>query len=271
MLRKSLKKRSRPWLSLKVVERFQDQTFTSFRRSQPHQRGDDRPVAMAPQDRSLDAQRVKERGRFRRRPPMKIQRHLSRNHRRMPIPRAVGDNYAKFALKSLDLPIEWIDPIAPTAMQKNQRPSSAEFAIVNRDGAYIWGVQRAKELESWHLPLPLAGAKMTNAPYVGFAPPVHALYLTTEFFQTQGAPVEEVTTSHRVPDRRGFVEAFCLRLKTKTAGSGSCQPSPRSARELCLITCVRHRGHHHRRGSRRLHHGSHRLRGNRLRRVRIHR
>src|SRR5205085_1781505 len=62
---------------------------------------------------------------------MKIHRQLI-DALRTAIAAAVGNQYAIFITKRLHLRIEWIDLIAPAAVQENQRVAVSGFAIMNR-------------------------------------------------------------------------------------------------------------------------------------------
>src|SRR5580693_4351064 len=116
------------------MKRLQDQARTSLRYRQPDHRADDRSIAMPPENGPLDPQRVKECDRFLRRPAVKIERHLSCDSRRVPISRAIRNQYPKLLLECFHLSIKRINPIPPTAMEKNQRPPDPKFPIVNRYG-----------------------------------------------------------------------------------------------------------------------------------------
>ena len=145
---KSFKEYARSRLPPKQMECLQNQAFASLRRCHSDHRADHRPIAMSPKRRLLDAQPVEKRDRLRRRSPVKIQRHFFRNPRRVPIPRAVRNQYPEFFSKGGDLPIEWIDPISPAAMQKNQRSAPSKFPVMDRDRAYLRRMRRTNQLKS---------------------------------------------------------------------------------------------------------------------------
>jgi len=123
------------------MKRLQDQARTPLRRRQPDHRADHRSIAVSPENGPLDPQRVKESYRFLCRSPVKIQRHLSRDSRRVPISGAIRNQYPKPLLERFHLLIKRINLIPPTAMEKNQRPPAPKFPIVNRYGANLCGVR----------------------------------------------------------------------------------------------------------------------------------
>ena len=134
---KSLEEKPRPRFSPKKMERFQNQTLAALRRRQPGHGANDRSVAVAPQHGPLDPQRIKKGNCFFRRTAVKIERHLALDSGRVPISRAVGDQYPELVLKRLNLPIEGINPVSPAPVEKNQRLPPSKLAIVDCDGTQI--------------------------------------------------------------------------------------------------------------------------------------
>src|SRR5580704_6614941 len=114
------------------MKSFQNQTCTALRRRQTNHRADHRSIAVSPKNSSRDLQAVKKCNRLRRRPPVKIKRHLPCDPYRVPIPRAVRNQYPELVPKRRNLPIERIDPISPAAMEENKRPPLPKFSIVDR-------------------------------------------------------------------------------------------------------------------------------------------
>src|SRR4029077_9539696 len=115
------------------MKSFQNQTCTALRRRQTNHRADHRSIAVSPKDSSRDPQAVKKFNRLRRRPPVKIKRHLPCNPCRVPVTRAVRNQYPELVLKRSNLPIKRIYAISPAAMEENQRPPLPKFSIVDRD------------------------------------------------------------------------------------------------------------------------------------------
>jgi hypothetical protein len=120
---------------------------------------------MPPENGSIDPQRVQKCDGFLCRPAVKIERHLSCDSRRVPISRAIRDQYAKLLLECFHLLIKRIDPIPPTAMEKNQWPPAPKFPIVNRYGANLCRMGRVNQLERRHLTLPRHRKPPRPAPF----------------------------------------------------------------------------------------------------------
>ncbi len=148
---KSLEERARPRLPPQQMKSLQNQALAALRRRQPNHRANHRSVAVPPKNSSLDPQPVKECNRFRRRPPVKIEQHLPGGSRRMPISRPVRNQHPELVLELFNLPIKRVNPIPPTAMQKNQRPPLPKFSIMDRDRAKVWCMHRMNQLEGRHL------------------------------------------------------------------------------------------------------------------------
>jgi hypothetical protein len=167
------------------MKRLQDQARTPLRHRQPDHRADDRSIAMPPENGSLDAQRVQECDGFLLRPAVKIERHLSWDSRRVPISRAIRNQYPKLLLECFDLLIKRINLIPPTAMEKNQRSPAPKFPIVNRYGANLCRMGRVNQLERRHLTLPRHRKPGRPVPFQTVGEWTHARYLTTENSPTQ--------------------------------------------------------------------------------------
>jgi hypothetical protein len=183
----SLEECSRSRLSPQQVESFQNQALATLRRHHPDHRADHRPIAVSPKHCSPNPHRIKKCDRFLRGSPVKIQRHLSPNSCRVPIPRAVRDQDPELPLKRLDLPIKWIDSIPPASMQKNQRPPAPKLPIANRDGTDVRRMRRMVQLQSRHLTSLPKRIPDTRTHVKSVSRRTHARYITTETSQTQGA------------------------------------------------------------------------------------
>jgi hypothetical protein len=106
---------------------------------------------VAPQDGPLDTKCIQKLDRFRGRSAVKIKGHLSRDSRRMPITRSIRDQDSEFVLEGVNLPVEWIDSVAPSSMEKDQRTAVTELTVVDYYGTDIGCMRRLQQLNRWHL------------------------------------------------------------------------------------------------------------------------
>src|ERR1039457_945460 len=132
----ALKEIVRGGLAPVEVKRFKNKMFATVWRQEPNLRGDHRSIAVSPKHRPLDPERIQNKQRLFRGPPMKIDRSLPRQWqvRRLPIARPVRNHKTKPPSKFLDLPVYGINPISPPAMQEDYRRSAANISLGTRHG-----------------------------------------------------------------------------------------------------------------------------------------
>src|SRR5512143_2210440 len=113
---------------------FQDQALASLRRGEANHRGNDRSIAVSPQNRALNPQRVEHQQRLVRGPAMKVGWQRSGKARGMPMARTIWNQKARVAAQFLDLPVDGVHAITPTAVQKNGGRTGAGISVMNRHG-----------------------------------------------------------------------------------------------------------------------------------------
>src|ERR1035438_3856189 len=131
MMRIALKEIVRTGLVAVEVKRLENKLFATVRSKQSNLGSDHRPIAVSPERGPLDPQRIENKQSLLRRPPMKIDRSLPRQARRLPVARPVRNHKTRSPRQFLNLPVDGINPITPAAMQKNEQWSAPHISIVN--------------------------------------------------------------------------------------------------------------------------------------------
>src|SRR6266571_1880869 len=131
----SFEKGSRSGFSSQVVEGLQNHACTALRRDQPHHRGNHRAVTVAPQNGVLNSESVEKGKDLERGFAMKIERHLAADARGASVTGAIGNQNAKLVFKRRDLPVKWINPVSPPAVENNERLAAAELPVMDGDRA----------------------------------------------------------------------------------------------------------------------------------------
>src|ERR1044072_449573 len=125
------KKLTRARFRTEVMEGFENQAADASRRGEPDNGGDDRAIAMAPEVSAFNLQRIEQAQRFCRRMVVEVGRKIVDDSRRCAVAAAIRTNNSEVTAQLLDLAVEGIQTVAPTAVQQNQRRSLAVVSVVN--------------------------------------------------------------------------------------------------------------------------------------------
>lgn len=210
------------------MEGFQDQALAAMRCGKARHRADDRTIAVAPQNSPINTKCIKKLDRLRGRSAVKIERHLSRDSRRVPVTRSIRDQDPEFILEGVNLPGKRIDSIAPSSMEKNQRTAVTELTVMDFYRTDIWCVQRLKQLNGRQLTQPPNGTPSAAVDSFPFRRWIHALYSTPQIFRTQLTTHKNTSSKTHIlfVDRLDatYLNQNRVWFEIKTAGSICRQP-----------------------------------------------
>src|SRR5215469_3447868 len=123
----------RVWFLSVEVKCLENQVLAALGRHQTDLGRDHGSVAMSPEQRALNSERVEHEESLLGGATMKVCRQSSGEACRPPVTGTIGNDKADLPLQRIDLPLDPVDTISPAPMQKHQRASAAQIAVVNID------------------------------------------------------------------------------------------------------------------------------------------
>src|SRR5260370_32131212 len=105
---------------------------------------------MSPQDGVFDAECIEKGECLKRGPVMKIKRHLAGAPSRVSITGAIWNQNVKPAFQFRNLPVERINPVAPSAVKNHNGSATTKFPVVNVDWTNAGCMRRLRQLQSGH-------------------------------------------------------------------------------------------------------------------------